>query len=58
MRDENFGYGGIDANSESARWRRRRVQMQTAVPVVTEQWLLEDRRDEALTCWPYRAGGR
>jgi hypothetical protein len=53
------GYGcEFDEINQNARRRRMRAQMLTPTPEVTPQWLVEDRRDEALTCWPYRAGGR
>jgi|JI10StandDraft_1071094.scaffolds.fasta_scaffold657810_1 hypothetical protein len=52
------GYGDIGYDDERERKVRRRAQANTPTPEVTPQWLLEDRRDEALTCWPYKAGGR
>jgi hypothetical protein len=53
------GYGcEFDEINQNARRRRMRALMLTPTPEVTPQWLVEDRRDEALTCWPYKAGGR
>ena len=58
MSERIYGYGCDSANDETARRWRRKAMASVPVPVVTEEWIVEDRRDKALTCWPYRIGAR